>query len=100
MSEEIDCWATDNIVCPCCAYEIKEDCWEYFPTDEHETSTHIECPECDKTFFCEREYSVTYSSSVMPCKNGEPHKFMFCHKWEDERIYYCRYCKLCERRKD
>ncbi len=54
---DLDCFGTDNIVCPWCGYE-NLDSWE-FDVDSGDT----ECHECEKPFRYEREISITYTTS-------------------------------------
>jgi transcription elongation factor Elf1 len=57
--QEIDCWGTDEVVCPYCGHK-HSDSHEFFG-DTH-NSADIECNECGKKFHCEAEYSVDYTS--------------------------------------
>lgn len=86
-----ECDYQDNIVCPYCGDEIVDDCWDYFNDDEYNHTT-IECQACEKKFSCGRQVSFNYSTSKIPCKNGEPHQFAWNHRWEDKEISYCEWC--------
>lgn len=63
MSEEIDHWATDEIVCPYCGYEYV-DSWEFEKGDDGGV---LNCKKCGEDFRFFREYSITYSTR----KTGE-----------------------------
>lgn len=63
MSEkEINHSDTDEAVCPYCGYEFS-DSWEFFHDDDGVTGTDIQCNNCNKTFFCELVFDITYTSS-------------------------------------
>ncbi|HID0796030.1 TPA: hypothetical protein ACXDAB_003467 [Clostridium botulinum] len=55
--KDIDHEYTNEIVCPFCGYEFT-DSWEYGEED----LGLIECNECGKSFYTNREVSVTYST--------------------------------------
>ncbi|HDK7182970.1 TPA: hypothetical protein PTV74_002117 [Clostridium botulinum] len=57
--KEIDHEYTNEIVCPFCGYEFI-DSWEY--GDGEEDLGLIECNECGKSFYANREVLVTYST--------------------------------------
>ena len=59
MSDEIACTFTDVGVCPYCGHR-HEDSWEWFREGQEEAE--IECDKCGKSFQCEVEYSVAYTS--------------------------------------
>lgn len=62
----------DKFNCPYCGELYDDMNQEYF--DEFDSSTTINCP-CGKVFFVEREFSVHYEVSKIPCQDGEPHNF-------------------------
>lgn len=53
----IDHRCTDNIVCPYCGYE-DSDSWEEQPGEED--LGLIECGSCDKSFYAQRNITITY----------------------------------------
>jgi hypothetical protein len=53
---DIDHNFTTFAVCPYCGYEHR-DCFEW------SDSGNVECEKCDKTFWCDREVEVTYTTS-------------------------------------
>lgn len=53
--DEIDCFYTDEIVCPYCGYEFMD-------SFEKADSGDVQCDECCQMFHFERETSVAYSS--------------------------------------
>jgi hypothetical protein len=55
MSNEIDHWMTENIVCPHCGFEYENsDC------DLEDSSGKQECEKCEKEFRWYAEYSVNF----------------------------------------
>lgn len=69
--EEIDRRGTDDIVCPYCGYKIT-DCWEF-----NNDSDNINCDECEKPFYYEREYEITYSTTKISCKEKDNKEHLF-----------------------
>ena len=59
MSEKINHTNTKNIVCPYCGEEI-EDSWEL-----DGDSSDVDCAECGKEFFYERNIDINYTSLKM-----------------------------------
>lgn len=57
MPNNIDHEGTDNIVRPHCGFVFSDSC------DYGGDSGDLHCDECEKDFFYEREYDVTYSTS-------------------------------------
>ena len=57
--KEIDCWLTDQAVCPYCGY-ADQDSWEL--GDGGEGSFETDCGECGLEYIVERHVSVSYSS--------------------------------------
>ena len=60
----IDCWGTDEIVCPYCGESFGLDSWEVFIDEMTKTAT-LDCDKCGKTFTCAPEYSVQYYSAKL-----------------------------------
>lgn len=62
MSEpdDIDCWGTDEAVCPYCGNE--EDSSHEFFDGSHRDTTTASCSACDKDYELSRDFSVTYTS--------------------------------------
>jgi hypothetical protein len=92
--KEIDAWLRDEPVCPYCGH-VHED----VESPKH-WEGKCECSECGKFFDCELEYSVTYSSTQMPCWNGSPHEFKRCAGFPDtpgEKVpFNCKHCGFTE----
>lgn len=65
--DDIECEGTDEVVCPYCGYEF-EASWEFF--QDHSNTTDIECMGCDKTFECEQEVVVSYTTSKKEKTDG------------------------------
>lgn len=63
MIEEIDCWGTDEIVCPHCGYEYSES-HEYLQ-DNMPTQLKLNCENCSGVFICTPEYSLAYYSEII-----------------------------------
>jgi DNA-directed RNA polymerase subunit RPC12/RpoP len=90
--KEIECWGTDEIVCPHCGHEMS-DSWEYL--DGNRTKGSADCGECEKTFKWEAEYSVTYTTETCACLNGTP-CVMELEKFNSrEGEYEYHRCKEC-----
>ncbi len=64
--DEIDCWRTDEIVCPHCGEQFT-DSWEY---GDAEDIGDVECGECDKTFYVRREIDISYTSEKIEERRG------------------------------
>lgn len=62
--DDIDCYGTDEIICPHCGYSFGVDSWEFFK-DNSTTEIQIKCDECLKEFDCKPEYSVQYYSTTI-----------------------------------
>lgn len=83
MSEDRSIYA-DEVTCPYCGYEFN-DSWELPDSDE------VECDECHKIFYYERNVSVTYECSKDCTINGEEHDF----EWRDTTSGSAYFCKKC-----
>lgn len=61
MSEKFDTHRQESIVCPHCGH-VHRDSW-----DLQADSGKYECENenCEKTFFCEREIEVSYSTTKL-----------------------------------
>ena len=88
--KEIDCDRTDEIVCPYCGYEFSD-------SYEYRDSGVIDCGDCDRKINLTVDYSVSYSTSKIPCANGEGE-----HRWRSWIAYgdtkESRCCKDCDKR--
>jgi uncharacterized Zn-finger protein len=60
---DIDCVATDEVVCPYCGNEHSES-YEFF--EGNRDDTEVTCTECERDFRASRDVSVSYSSRVKP----------------------------------
>ena len=56
--DDIDCYGTDDIVCPWCGahMEATDFCLDGRAED-------YDCDDCDRTFYVEPDYSVTYTTT-------------------------------------
>lgn len=71
MSNDLDLWHEDAIVCPHCRYR-HNDCLHEFFGDDWEDSADINCHDCGKEFHAERGVDVYYSTSKLErIKNHE-----------------------------
>jgi len=59
--KEIDHVNTDEAICPYCGHE--HDASHEFFGRGHTDSAEVECVECGKEFFLERDFAVYYTSS-------------------------------------
>lgn len=60
--EQIDCWRTDEVVCPYCGFE-HTDSWEWFSGAANYNSKKIECEDCNRKFEAEADQRTYYSTS-------------------------------------
>jgi len=60
MTKNIECWGTDEVVCPHCGYEYSDS--QEFIKDNNPDIGKITCDGCGLEFKCEGEYSVVYYS--------------------------------------
>lgn len=75
--EEIDCTNTDNIVCPYCGYEEEPDLhWIGNTTNIDD----YQCDDCGKNFTLYIDYSVSFSSGKITCKNN-------AHDYKIDSVY-------------
>lgn len=56
---DLDCWITDEIVCPLCKHKFS-DSWEY--ELDGDDSTEVECENCGKDFLVTISVTVNYTS--------------------------------------
>jgi transcription elongation factor Elf1 len=82
--KEIDHSNTDEVVCPYCGYE-SSDSSEYY-LDSYAKKIH--CYECNNDFEAEAEYSVSYNTYKIKCK--DKHDFSF----KDTHISMTEYKKI------
>ena len=93
MTKEIDHECTNEIVCPYCGNEFS-DSWEYSSSDEQ--IGLIECGECEKSFYANRNITITYSTEKArygTCKGCKSKKTII----EDYNSSIGRYKDLCAR---
>lgn len=91
MKKEIDHECTDEITCPHCGSEFS-DSWEYGSGDDE--IGLIECGECEKLFYANRNVSVSYSTEKAKygtCKGCKSKKVVI----EDYNSSIGRYKDLC-----
>ncbi len=60
---DIDCSATEEVVCPHCAYRCK-DSWEIFKNSGQD-EVHVTCENCGSEFEVHQNFIVTYTSSKL-----------------------------------
>lgn len=80
-----DTYSDEGPVCPYCGSINSDD-------DLHESTT-VECDTCEKPFYVEVEYSVSYSTQ---CAEGS-HVF---GEWSGEKgggVYEHRFCETCDK---
>ncbi len=58
--EEIDCEATDGVVCPYCGYEFEESYSNF--KEGAEVFEDLVCHDCGREFISEKTETITYSS--------------------------------------
>ncbi len=80
---------TENIVCPICGHE-HTDSWEY-----EDDSGEITCQGCNKEFFFEREYDVSYTTSK---HNLDTEKYQPSNGTEGAIFIdsFCMKCRHCD----
>jgi hypothetical protein len=88
---EIDHEGTDTAICPYCGYNNGDGDGDGPPSGE------VQCydGDCNKRFFCEPSYSVSFHTKKIPCLNGEADHAWDepYHPWGDARgMQYCRTC--------
>ncbi len=97
MAKEIDHEFTDTVICPYCGHDNGGDDGDGPPSGEQQCYNE----ECEKKFHCEPDYSVSYSTSKVPCLNGEPHQWREPYNpfgADDPRqMHNCRTCYKHER---
>ena len=59
MSERIDCWCTELLVCPLCGYR-EPDSWEINVMSKHDKE--VTCSSCGGTFLAWSEQTTYYYS--------------------------------------
>lgn len=60
---DIDCFCTDEVVCPHCG-NVHSESYEFF--DRTDAEVEVTCTECERDFRASRDVSVSYSSRVKP----------------------------------
>jgi hypothetical protein len=89
-----DCRSTEDLVCPYCGY-VEGDSWELANSDD----AH-QCGKCEKFFSYDSNTVRYFSSSQVPCLNGEkPHGWVQMPPYPGEEldlriplVYRCRVC--------
>jgi transcription elongation factor Elf1 len=89
--KEIDHTYTDEVVCPYCGHEMEGDC------GDGPTKGQTECQKCEKKFDCEPDYSVHYTTSKVPCWNGEPHNWIINRSFDLQDKKTLRNCPQCDK---
>lgn len=60
---DIDCSATEEVVCPHCAYQYK-DSWEIFKNSDYD-EVRVNCENCGLDFEVHQNFIVTYTSNKL-----------------------------------
>ena len=74
---EVDCWDVEEIICPYCYEQVEQA--EEWVADKNK-KVKISCPYCSKTFLCEPEHIVFYTTTRIG-ENGEE-----IVQWDDEEL--------------
>jgi len=86
---KIDHEVTDEIVCPYCGYAFSD-------SYEYHNSELILCHKCNKNFGLSVSHSIAYTTSKIPCANGEgEHKWGYWHSYGMKRQVRC--CRGCDK---
>jgi hypothetical protein len=94
LDKEIDHEYTDTVICPYCGHDNGGDNGDGPPDGEQECNNE----ECEKKFHCEPDYSVSYSTSKVPCLNNEePHSYYTPYFLDPNRG--ASKCRNCSERK-
>lgn len=83
------------IECPYCEYHDQD------PDDCPDSATiyFTQCSRCTREYRFEIEYIAYYDTYKIPCKDDEPHEWLFRYDYNDEEYWECTFCEKREIRK-